>query len=291
MPVEEDPMPYARTDDGIRLYYETHGPARKTGPRAAPLVLAYGIGGNADLWNVNVGALVAERRVVLWEPRGHARSDSPEDPARYSFRRWVLDLRDVMNHLKIRRAHVGGLSLGAGIATRFTLLFPARVRSLLVTNSSSAAGLPLSVDNIVMRARSIEVTLTRGMDAMAEFSMSANPNVTARLAIDPGAKEEFYAYYRRLTPIGYANSLRALLAMDHITDQLPTIKVPLLLIGGDRDPSLEPMKVMHKKVRGSRLVVLSPASHFANRDQPEAWNRAAVEFLAKADGPGRRPRR
>ena len=41
-------MPYARTDDGIRIYYETHG-------EGTPLVLAYGIGGNADLWDVNVG--------------------------------------------------------------------------------------------------------------------------------------------------------------------------------------------------------------------------------------------
>jgi pimeloyl-ACP methyl ester carboxylesterase len=184
---------------------------------------------------------------------------------------------------------VGGLSLGAGIATRFTLRFPARVRSLLVTNSSSAVGLPLSVENLVMRARSIEVTLSKGMDAMAEFAMTANPNVAARLALDPGARDEFYAYYRKLTPIGYANSLRALLAMDHITDKLARIRVPVLLIGGDRDPSLGPMKVMHQKVRGSKLVVLSPASHFANRDQPEAWNQAAVEFLAACDRRAGRP--
>ena len=274
-------MPYLRTDDRVRLYYEEHG-------QGTPLVLAYGIGGNADLWDVNVKALAAQHRVVLWEPRGHARSDSPEDPARYSFQRWALDLRDVLDHLRIRTAHVGGLSLGAGIATRFALRFPRRVRSLLVTNSSSAVGLPLSVANLVMRARSIEVTLGQGMDAMAEFAMASNPNVVARLALDPSSKDEFYAYYRRLTPIGYANSLRALLAMDHITDELSRIKAPVLLIGGDRDPSLEPMKVMHRKIRGSRLVVLSPASHFANRDQPEAWNEAALGFLARCDGKPRR---
>jgi pimeloyl-ACP methyl ester carboxylesterase len=276
-------VPYLRTDDGVRLYYEEHG-------RGTPLVLAYGIGGNADLWDVNVNALAAEHRVVLWEPRGHARSDSPEDPAKYSFPRWALDLRDLLDHLGVRRAHVGGLSLGAGIATRFTLRFPQRVRSLLVTNSSSATGLPLSVENLVMRARSIEVTLTRGMEAMAEFAMASNPNVVARLALDPSAKEEFYAYYRRLTPIGYANSLRALLAMDHITDQLPKLKVPVLLIGGDRDPSLGPMRVMHRTIRGSTLVVLSPASHFANRDQPEAWNEAALKFLKRSEGRTRRAR-
>ncbi len=270
-------MPFARTDDRVRLYYEAHGRG------GTPLVLAYGIGGNADMWDVNRDALAAHHRLVLWEPRGHARSDSPEDPAKYSFQRWALDLKAVLDHLRIQKAHVGGLSLGAGIATRFALKFPARVRSLVVTNSSSAAGLPLSVENLVMRARSIEITLTKGMEAMAEFAMAANPNLSERLAIEPNAREEFYAEYRALSPIGYANSLRALLAMDHITDQLPRLRVPVLLIGGDRDPSLAPMKVMHRKVRGSTLVVLSPASHFGNRDQPEAWNRTVLEFLARRD--------
>ena len=269
-------MPFAKAPDGTRIYYEEHG-------SGTPLVLAYGIGGNADMWDVNRDALAAHHRLVLWEPRGHARSDSPEDPARYSFQRWTLDLAAVLDRLKIRKAHVGGLSLGGGIATRFALRCPARVRSLVVTNSSSAAGLPLSVENLVMRARSIEITLTKGMDAMAEFAMAANPNVSERLALDPGAREEFYEEYRRLAPIGYANSLRALLAMDHITDELRRLRVPVLLIGGDRDPSLGPMQVMHRKVRGSRLVVLSPASHFGNRDQPEIWNRTVLEFLARCD--------
>jgi pimeloyl-ACP methyl ester carboxylesterase len=273
-------MPYVRTDDRVRIYYEEHG-------EGTPLVLAYGIGGNADLWDVNVPALSARHRLVLWEPRGHARSGSPADPAKYSFARWVLDLKSVLDHLRLRRAHVGGLSLGAGIATRFALRFPGRVRSLIVTNSSSAAGLPLPVEALLMRARSIEVTLAKGMEAMAEFAMAANPNVAARLALDPGAREEFYAYYRRLAPIGYANSLRALLAMDHITGELSRIRVPVLLVGGDRDPSLAPMKVMRRRIADSRLVVLSPASHFANRDQPAAWNRAVTRFLDAVDGPPR----
>ena len=295
-------MPYARATDGVRLYYEEHGPTgpgrpgtARRGERApAPLVLAYGIGGNTDMWAPNTPGLAAGRRVVLWEPRGHARSDSPPDPARYSFRRWALDLRDLLDHLGLRRAHVGGLSLGAGIATRFALLYPRRVRSLVVTNSSSASGLPLSAESLVMRARSIEITLTQGMDAMAEYAMAANPNVAGRLALDPDAKAEFYEEYRRLTPIGYANSVRTLLAMDHITDELPRLAehgIPVLLVGGDRDPSLAPMRVMRRKIRGSRLVVLSPASHFANRDQPEAWNRTVLAFLGRVEsGPPSRRR-
>jgi len=270
-------VPYLRTDDRVRLYYEEHG-------RGTPLVLAYGIGGNTKMWDVNVPGLAARHRLILWEPRGHARSDAPADPAKYSFQRWALDLKAVLDHLGLRRAHLGGLSLGAGIVTRFALRFPGRARSLVVTNSSSASGLPLSWQNVVMRARSIEITLTQGMDAMAEFAMAANPNLSERLALDPEAKAEFYEEYRQLTPIGYANSLRALLAMDHITDQLSTLRMPVLLVGGDRDPSLAPMKVMRQKIRGSTLVVLAPASHFANRDQPEAWNRTVLAFLARVEG-------
>src|SRR5262245_44692470 len=189
-------MPYARVSDGVRIYYEEHSPAARdhratrrsarparSRPAApTPLVLAYGIGGNTDMWGPNTPALAAERRVILWEPRGHARSDSPTDPARYSFRRWALDLRDLLDHLGLRRAHVGGLSLGGGIATRFALLYPRRARSLVVTNSSSASGLPLSVEAILLRARGVEGTLTRGIAEMAHSAMMGNPNVTARLA-------------------------------------------------------------------------------------------------------------
>ncbi|MFQ5899536.1 MAG: alpha/beta fold hydrolase [Candidatus Methylomirabilia bacterium] len=266
-------MPYLRTDDGVKIYYEDHG-------RGFPLVLAYGIGGNAGMWQPNVAALSARHRLILWEPRGHARSESPEDPARYTFRRWALDLRDVLSHLRFRKAHVGGLSLGGGIAARFTLLYPTRVRSLLVIDSSSAAGLPLSIENLAMRVRSIEVTLKEGMDAMAEFAIASNPNVAGRVRLDPRARDEVFAMYRMLTPIGYANALRALIAMDYITDQLPQIRVPALLVCGDEDPSLGPMKVIEHKIKTSRLAVLSPAGHFANRDQPEAFNQAVLEFLS-----------
>jgi len=41
------------------------------------------------------------------------------------------------------------------------------------------------------------------------------------------------------------------------------------------------VKVIQKKITGSRLVVLSPAGHFANRDQPEAFNGAMLDFLAR----------
>ncbi len=99
-------MAHFRTSDGVRIYYEEHG----TG---LPVVLAYGIGGNARMWEPNVPALAARHRLILWEPRGHARSESPEDPTRMTFGHWALELHDLLDHLKLPRAVVGGLSSAA----------------------------------------------------------------------------------------------------------------------------------------------------------------------------------
>ena len=265
-------MAHSTSRDGIRIYYEEHGSGE-------PVLLAYGIGGNAGMWEPNVEALSAGHRLILWEPRGHARSDSPENPQSVTFAHWVRDLYDLMDHLGLGHAVVGGLSLGAGIATRFTLDHPERVRALIVVDSSSASGLPLGVDNVVMRAKSIEVTLKGGMDAMAEVAIASNPNVAGRIKLDPGARKEIFDYYRMLTPIGYANALRALLQMDYITDRLGEITVPTLLVCGDEDPSLGPMREIQKRIPHARFALLSLAGHFANRDRPEAFNRAVVEFL------------
>jgi pimeloyl-ACP methyl ester carboxylesterase len=68
--------------------------------------------------------------------------------------------------------------------------------------------------------------------------------------------------------------------MDYITEHLPEIAAPTLLVCGDEDPSLGPMRVMADKIKHAQFVLLSPAGHFANRDQPEAFNRAVLDFLS-----------
>src|SRR2546422_808171 len=105
--------PPSPSADGVRIYFEEHG-------RGEPVLLAYGIGGNAGMWEPNIRALSASHRRILWEPRGHARSDSPEDPRQVTFGHWVGDLHDLMDHLQLERAIVGGLSLRGGRRAAFT---------------------------------------------------------------------------------------------------------------------------------------------------------------------------
>ena len=118
-------MAHFKTSDGVRIYFEEHG-------KGEPLLLAYGIGGNADKWQPNIGPLSARHRLILWEPRGHAAGRrAPEDPAKVTFGHWVLDLLGLLDYLGLRAGGGGGPVAGGGIATRFALKHPERVKGLV----------------------------------------------------------------------------------------------------------------------------------------------------------------
>lgn len=78
------PMPTANVND-INIYYESHG-------NGFPLVFAYGLGGNATQWAPQVTAFSQRYRFIVWDPRGHGRSDSPSAADQYTQERFAEDL-------------------------------------------------------------------------------------------------------------------------------------------------------------------------------------------------------
>ena len=63
---------------------------------------------------------------------------------------------------------------------------------------------------------------------------------------------------------------------------LPEITVPTLIIVGERDtPFLNGSDYMANKIPGARKVVIPDAGHSSNIDQPEAFNRAVLNFLGE----------
>jgi len=64
---------------------------------------------------------------------------------------------------------------------------------------------------------------------------------------------------------------------------IETIKVPTLLLTGDADPFAPPpvMRMFAARVKGSQSIVIPEAGHSAYWEQPEIFNRAVLEFLAK----------
>ena len=97
-----------------------------------------------------------------------------------------------------------------------------------------------------------------------------------------GSREMREAIRRHRSAQGFAHAARGMLAQEGsaVIDSLPQIRVPTLVVVGDRDESfIAPSEYMAKKIPGARLEGITDAGHSSNLDQPEAFNRALRAFL------------
>ena len=268
-------MPKAKIN-GVNIYYESHG-------QGFPLVCAYGLGGSTAQWEYQIPAFSSRYRFIVWDPRGHGRSDSPSQADEYGQDISVQDLKGLLDHLDIEQAYIGGLSMGGGIATRFTVTYPRRAAALLILDSSTAAGRGTTPEARRMREEIIRLAETEGMEAAGEYSMKNNPNITSSPVTGNAQQERLRRMYLSLNPVGYAHSVRMLLNSVFDSSLLHGIDTPCLVLAGDNDPALADCRFIHENIRGSQLVVIPKAGHLSNWDQPEAFNNAVLEFLAKVD--------
>src|ERR1700733_10507686 len=102
---EEDKakMPYAITDDGVRLYYEETGKGR-------PLILVHEFAGDIRSYEPQLRHFGKRYRVIAFNARGFPPSDVPESPESYSQARAADDILSVLDHIAETKAHIVGLS-------------------------------------------------------------------------------------------------------------------------------------------------------------------------------------
>ena len=124
----QQPGNYA-TINGLKLYYETHGPEAKR----PPLVLLHGGIGGIEMFGPNIGALAKNHRVVAVDLESHARSGSRDRPLRYES--MGDDIAALVKQLGFTQADVLGYSLGGGVALQTTIRHPDVVRNLVVVSS------------------------------------------------------------------------------------------------------------------------------------------------------------
>ena len=116
-----------------------------------------------------------------------------------------------------------------------------------------------------------------------DHAIAASPNIAARVRQGPKAVEAIRKVIVGNSPIGYADTVQAILDSDSITNRLPQIKVPTLVLVGDEDTALPAAHVTHEKIASSELVIIPDAGHLSNLEQPGAFNRAMLKFLVAMD--------
>src|ERR1700686_3301793 len=114
--------------DGVKIHYDIHG----NGPA---LLLTHGFSSTSAMWQGQIAALSQHHKLVLWDMRGHGRSDYPGDPAAYSEALTVGDMAALLDEVGAESAIVGGLSLGGYMSLAFYRAYPGRVRALLIKDT------------------------------------------------------------------------------------------------------------------------------------------------------------
>ena len=128
-------MAKALIRNGVELHYQQFG----EGP---DLVMVHGITGNLAIWHLEiVPALMSQFRITTYDLRGHGYSSVPASG--YTTADHATDLRNLLDHLGIRKAYLMGHSFGADISLHFTILYPEYVDRLMLVEPAIAALIPL----------------------------------------------------------------------------------------------------------------------------------------------------
>lgn len=267
-------MTLLTSTDGFEIYAEAHG----QGP---PLILSPGYCQTHENFRPQVEPFVAAGyRVVLWDYRGHGKSEAPEDPSAYSIDHVVDDMARVLEWAApAQPAVVGGLSFGGLASLHFALANPERARALLLFSSGpgfkkaeAQAGWEAQVGRIADRLEKIGFEgFTSGRSGAT--SIGRRPELPAAVAAARAISAQ--------NPKGVALFGRRVSGpVPGVIDALAQITQPTLVLVGENDNAyLRAAEVMAAKLPQAHHVLVPDAGHVSNIEQEEAFNAAVLDFL------------
>src|SRR5688572_21559564 len=133
---EDAKSAFITTSDGIKIHY------LELGRSGTPVILIHGYTANAEgKWiKSNIAQTLAKNhRVIAIDARGHGKSDKPHDPNKYG-PRMAADVIELMDRLKIAKAHIHGYSMGGGILTQLLARHHDRIISAIYGAPAAASG-------------------------------------------------------------------------------------------------------------------------------------------------------
>jgi len=280
-------MPYVRTDDGVRLYFEETG-------SGVPVILVHEFAGDLRSWEPQMRHFGKRYRAIAYNARGFPPSDVPESVSSYSQARAADDILAVLDHIGGRKAHVVGLSMGGFATLHFGLRHPERALSLCIGGCGYGAE-PDKRETFRAEADLIaNMIRTEGMPAFAE-RYAYGPTRVQYENKDPRGHAEFKAMLAEHSAVGSANTQQGVQkerpSLYALVEEMKRITLPTLIITGDEDwPCLLPGILMKQSIPSAALAVIPNSGHAINIEEPEAYNRIVGDFISQVES-GRWPLR
>jgi 3-oxoadipate enol-lactonase len=241
-----------------------------------PLVLVHGVGGGADNWDGVAARLNTRFRILRLDLRGHGASGVVRAPLQVAD--FARDVTDVMDAAGWESAHLAGFSLGGLIAQHLAIESRTRVRRLAIV--SAVAG--RTEEERARVQERLAVLKSRGITEVApqnakrwftdEFAAAHPEAVAARLRQLLATDAESYLHAYTLFGTG------------DLAERLGEIRAPTLVVTGENDGGSTPRmaRLMHERIAGSRLEILSGLRHSVLIEAPERVAALLQAFLSPA---------
>jgi 3-oxoadipate enol-lactonase len=251
--------------NGIEMHYEIHG------KEGAPwLVLSHSLACSGRMWDPQVEAFKDRYRILNYDMRGHGQSEAPQ--AAYTLEMLADDVLGLMQELKIRKAIYCGLSIGGMIGQTLALRPNPPFERMVLADTTHTQ----PPDALKQWEDRIRIAEAKGMSALVDSTMERW--FTPAFRASPPAQK--IAELIRATPVpGYVGCGRAIMGLN-TTARLKEIRLPVLAITGESDGAAPGTRHIGENVPGAKFVSIANASHIANVEQVEAFNRALREFLS-----------
>jgi proline-specific peptidase len=274
---------------GGRVWYKALGEQHD----ATPLLCLHGGPGFTHNYLEALESVAAQRPVIFYDQLGCGNSDRPGDPSLWTVDRFIEELAQVRAALKLDDLHLFGSSWGGMLAMQYVLDRKPPLRSL--TLCGSPASMPRWVTDcaelLAQQPEQVRNTIKEHEDS----GFTACPEYQAAILgfyrehvcrLDPwpaGLERSFaeagYDVYSTMNGPSEFTVTGTLRTWD-IMDRLSEIEVPTLLVGGRYDECRpEHLAEMHRRIPGSRLVIIEDASHLCFAEQPQEFMETLTTFL------------
>ncbi|HEX2216931.1 MAG TPA: alpha/beta hydrolase [Xanthobacteraceae bacterium] len=283
-------MPHATTRDGVKLYYEEAG-------SGTPVLFVHEFAADYRSWEPQMRYFSRLYRCITYCARGYPPSDVPKDGAAYTYEHFRDDVIAMLDHLKIDKAHIVGLSMGGYSALMVGLRYPERARSLTLAGTGSGSERALADE---LRQGFLDIAKqfeSEGSAAVAKVYGNGPTRVPYEVK-DPRGHREFLEALAAHDPQGSAHTMRNFQGKRppvwEFEAELKKLAVPtLILLGDEDDPCIEPSIYLKQHIPTSGLAVLPKTGHTTNLEEPALFNATVGDFLARVDAgrwPARDPR-
>ena len=271
--------------DGVRIRYVVDG-------EGEAVVLLHGFTGTAEMWTKKPPnrcsvwpELAKHYRVIALDCRGHGKSDRPHDPKQYGLEN-VEDVVRLLDHLKIKKAHVVGYSMGAIIAGRLAVSHPDRLLSVVC-----GGGVPLfePTKELLEMAELTAKGLEEG-NGLVPVILAARPRPGRPKATPEVAKSISKMIIGSQDQKALAACTRGGLKLDVTEAQLKANKLPVLIVygskEGDGNDAIQKAYNHVAELMGAEVKVIQRSDHVGTLAKPELAE-AILGFIDKHKGRGR----